>query len=556
MVERIAARDFSLLRAVDIELGPGLTVITGESGAGKTLIFDAAVFALGGRPHRSLLASGAKSCTVELALRLDERLAAKLGRPWRPGANSLKRRLSAGGRSQLMLNGETLGVQRVQEDGQRLMEITGQFESQVLFDPRVHLTLLDSFGEAGLAPKLADYRGEYARLREVRALLATLEKSAAERAQEVDFLSYQVHELEAAKVQAGERADVEGRQRVAENAANLISAAGEAGMLLGGSENAPGAYDLAAQAAQRIAEIRSLVGDRGVIDAGELAADLEALMEQARDLAGHCSDIAQSLTHDPAEAERLRERLDELNRLERKYGHGADELPTLLEEKKTRLAVLTEPAASPEALAAEAAELSRRVESLGGELSTLRRKAAERMVKETRKYFRQLDFPQVELQVDLERAGQPGPDGLDTVEVLITLNPGEPPRPLAQVASGGEASRLLLGLKAALAGRLGFGAMLLDEVEAGLGADTAMHVADVLAELGRHRQVLAITHLPVVAARGAAHLVVRKELQAGRSSVVVEAVAGERRTAELARMLGGTGSAEEAALVARMLTQG
>jgi len=554
MLKHIAVRDFSLLRDVALALDGGLTVLTGESGAGKTLIFDAVAFALGGRPHRSLLASGAASCEVTLTIAMDARLAQRIGKPWQSGENRLVRTLTGGGRSKLTLNGEQITVAEAQRAGELLFEITGQFESRVLFNPASHLALLDAFGDDKLRGALATYRAEYGEHRELAQRLKALREAAGAREQEVDFLRFQTAELSKASVHAGERCEVEAALRLQQHAGQLINAAATAAQLLSSDSEAAGAYDLAAQAQEQLAGITALLqgAEVGGQSADELAAQLAGALASLQDVAGALHELAGSITHDPAELKRLEERLDELNRLERKHGCPADELPQLLEQKQQRLAALTDQTQSPEALAAATEQAAARLDKAGAELSAQRRKAVTLLERTSRGYFKKLDFPHVELKVELAQATQPGPDGADEAEFLISLNPGEPARPLALVASGGEASRLLLGLKAALAERLGHSVMMLDEIEAGVGGGTSQHLAEVLRELAQRRQLIAITHLPIVAAYGAAHLVARKRTEQQRTAVAIEAVSGEARRAELARMLGGAGK-EELALVDKLL---
>jgi len=556
MIERIRARDFSLLRRLDVQFELGLTIVTGASGAGKTLIFDAVGFALGARTQRGLLAKGATSCEVTLELKLDDQVAAQFKAPWKAGRNTIKRRLSASGRSRLLLNDQPMPSGQVQEAAGRLIEITGQFESGVLFNSRSHLTLLDAFGEKKLQKLSADYDKSYLQLTELSAKLSALKESAAAREQEIDFLRYQANELAKANVMVGERDEVGSRLKLAQNSEQIVAAAVAASASLGGDEESQGAYDLIASAQQNIIELNKLL--EGTLEAGidpeEAAEQASALLEGAKELAMQCRQLAQDVHYDPSEVERLTTRLDELHKLERKYDCHADELPTLLESKRKRLDLLTDESSSPDKLETELVAVKAEVSQLAQELSKLRVKVAKRLERDAAQYLAQLDFPQVELRVDHHIREQPGPQGLDEVEFLVSLNPGEPARPLTQVASGGEASRLLLGIKAALAERLGHRVLMLDEVEAGIGGRTAENVARVLEELAQHRQVIAITHLPIVAAKGRQHLVARKVVEGSKSLVQIESVAGDKRREELVRMLGGTGTKEEYSLIAQMLT--
>ena len=556
MIKSIRVRGFSLLRDVAVEPGDGLTVMTGESGAGKTLLFDAVGFCLGGRSHRSLLAEGVDSCEVEMVLVLDKAGAKRLGGAWQAGANTLQRRYTSAGRSRITLNGQQVTAADVQPAAESLFEITGQFESRILFNPASHLELLDAFADKMLVDAKSAYHGLYNGWRSLVNRLAVIRESAGQREQEIDFLRFQVTELDKAGVEVGEREEVENALRVAENAEGLITAAASAAALLDGDEDSPGAYDLGAQAETYIKKLVRLLDGAEVagIDPTELEQQAAGLLVGLRELAGNCREIAETIQLDPGELERLRERLDEVQRLERKYGCPADELPALLAEKQERLDYLLDDTQSPEALEQQVEQTGKQVRDAAGQLTKLRRAAVKHIEKSATEFFNKLEFKHVELKVDLSET-EPGPDGADQVEFMISLNPGEPARPLARVASGGEASRLLLGLKAALAGRMHYRVLLLDEIEAGVGGDTAARVADVLESLADGRQVLAITHLPVVAARGHHHLVALKSVSGGRTAVVYEPVAGDGRRHEIARMLGDTGGAEEAALVDKLLAK-
>lgn len=555
MLKRIKASGFSLLRDVEVTFQPGLTVLTGETGAGKSLLFDAIAFALGGRTHRSLLAEGTKKCRVELCLELGGQTAARLGSPWVAGENIIIRTLSMSGRSTIKANGEKAGISSINEAASSLVEITGQFESRVLFNTAAHLALLDRFGSKQLAGLLSGYQQGYGKLTQLTAHLKLMLETESSREQELEFLSFQVKELETASIQSGERAGLEARLRVLENASKLISCAQFAAQYFSGNDETQGAYDLAAKGLEQVDEMLGLAGEDELngYDLAQAKEDLVGILDGLSDLAGQMSDCAGSISHDPGELAELQDRLDEVLRLERKYSCQADELSGLLVEKQQRLELLSDQSQSPEALTKQIADLQKQLTKKAAGITRERRQAAKTLEKTALGYLSRLDFAQVQFVAEVEDTGQLGASGMDIVEFTVSLNPGEPARPLGQVASGGETSRLLLGLKAALASRLGFGAVLLDEIEAGLGGQAAQKLASVLADMAQSRQVLAITHLPLVAAAGQTHLVAHKDTAGGKSTVEISVVDGPARLDELTRMLGSTGGAEELALVKRMV---
>ena len=542
MLKKISIRDFSLIRSLDLDFSDGFTVISGESGAGKSLLFDAIGFVLGGRTHRSLLASGATSCEVELELSLSAREARRMGGAFHEGSNQIQRRYSDSGRSRLKLNGGNATAIELKESLGQLIEIVGQFESSVLFNPDAHLDILDTFGAEKLARVRSAYEESYEAFRELSSQLKALQESSSRREQEVDFLTFQVRELEEAEILPGQMTEVEAALRLQENAEAIIAHAQNAARHLSGDDDYSGAYDELARAEQEIGGIVRLLGESETGLAMEDALErCTALLEGLRDLSIELNDLATEVSYDPQQLRSMQERLDRMHELERKYGCKADELEELLVEKQKLLKLLTDESSSPEVVEGKLAICREQLLEHAGMLSKLRATAARRIEKDSAAYFRRLDFAHTELRIELSALDSPGPKGKDSVEFLITLNPGEPARPMAQVVSGGESSRLLLGLKATLADRHGQRILLMDEIEAGLGGSAARSVAEVLLEMSQDRQLLAISHLAAVAVRAGEHLLVSKQTSRNRTSVSIEQLDEEGKRQELARMVGVDG---------------
>lgn len=548
-LRRLEVRGFSLLRRVDLDFASGLTVVTGASGAGKTLIFDALAFALGARAHRAIFASGTASCEVCLDLAVSEAEARQLGPPWRTGPNKLYRSLSTAGRGKLELNGAAVRALDLQNAAREFVEIAGQFESQVLFNPAAHTSLVDSFAGPDLRPVLDAYGDAYGSYLSARRAYDALLAASGRRDQEVDFLRFQINELAQASVLPGEKAELESKVSFQRHAQQLVAAASAAASALDGDDATRGAYDLAAAAAGELRGIHKLIGEQDEVAGAQT--QLEEILASLRDVAGWCRDFADTVQYDVQEEQRLTDRLDIIVRLERKYAVDADELLTLQEERQAQLDILTSADSDPAAAKAMLEKREADVLIAGSAVSLHREAAARKLTAELQEKLGGLDFPTVEMEVDLKRLSAPGPGGLEEAALLVSLNQGETPKPLAQVASGGEASRLLLAFKAALAGSATFRLMLLDEIEAGVGGDTGVKVAEVLASLAEGRQVIAISHLPVVAAAAGTHLLVEKAAAGQQTEVTVRAVEGEHRLQELARMTGGQG--EESLALARQL---
>lgn len=550
MLRELSVRDLALIERVDLDFAPGFNVLTGETGAGKSILVDAIALALGGRAAPDAVRAGAERARVDALFEVGHLPALasvleELGLEAEEGTLLVARELGPGGRSACRVNGRPATLSMLRRLAPLLVEIQGQHEFQRLFRPEEHLALLDASGGEELARARAAFGARARAAAELERRLRRLAGSEQERLQRLDLLRYQIDEIAAAGLRAGEEAELAERRQVLAHARRLLEAAAAAHDALAGGSG-PG---LAAGLARCAEEL----GRLAAIDP-RLRAPAELLREaavQAEEAAGQLRRYRDGLEVDPAELERVEERLELLRRLQKKYGPTAAailEYRRRAEEELARLAGAAEEAA---ALEGQLAGLRSELAELAGALRAARRRAAERLERAVEAELAALAMPGARFRVALSAC--PDPDGLpvegeavawdergaDRAEFLFSANPGEEPQPLGRVASGGEAARVMLALRSALAGADATPTLVFDEVDAGLGGRAAQAVAARLAGLARSHQVLCVTHLASVAAAADRHIVVSKRPAGGRTVVEARVLAAEERAPEIARMLAG-----------------
>jgi DNA repair protein RecN (Recombination protein N) len=519
-------------------------VLTGETGAGKSILVDALSLLLGGRADAQVIRASCEEATVEGLFRrvpaLAERLAA-LGLPDLGDEVSVRRVVGRTGRGKAYVNGSLVTVGVLGQLMKSLVDIAGQHEHVGLFDSSSHRGLVDRLG--GLAPQLAAYRAEYAALQEVDGRVAALggdEQTAQSRA---EFLRFVVEEIDRVGPQAGEGETLEVERRRLASAEKLRRVAAEAESLLSAMDGS---------SLETLGRALALVGDGAKVDAslGGLATALSSARAEIDEAARSLGRYQAALDADSGRLAEVDERLDALRRLCRKHGAAPLDAAAVVAKREglaAELAQLENRQGALDALLAERSGVLGRLTLRAGELTSARVGAAALFAKEVRASLADLALPKAQFEVTVGPAPRPGPDGADELELLFSANPGEPARPLAKVASGGEASRLLLAIRRGLAGADGCQAVVLDEVDAGVSGGVAEVVGRMIKDVAQHRQVLCVTHLPQVAAFADAHLRIEKELKRGRTwSTVVDLEAGPMRARELARMLSGVEVTPEA----------
>jgi len=585
MLAELRIENLLLITRVHVELASGLNVFTGETGAGKTLLLDALDFLLGARGDAGLVRPGAAQAEVSARFLIADAdlagtFAEELGIVFDEGAGGAARRegvelvlsrtLPQSGRARAYANGRPVALPTLRELGARLLDIHGQHENQSLLRPATRLEVLDRF--AGAQAERAETRRCHALAVVAGRALAELRRAARDRQGREDMLRFQVRELADAQLDRIEPDALEGEVRLLRGAEKIRAAAQAAGGALDGDEGESAAALLA-----RAAKTFAALGDAGP-EAAALRERLDALLCEARAAAGDAAALAEKAKSDPERLAELEERRDRLRALERKYGHDVEGLRALRQKLEAELAGLAQIEVRTEQCENELAQAVGALRGACEKLSRKRRAAARDLEKQVQAELSALGLKGAKLQVLLQRhaaaggapcAGAPDDEavalippelkaaGAEGVELLFSANPGLPPRPLQECASGGEISRVMLALKGVLARVSGADRLpivVFDEVDAGVGGRLGGVLGRKLSSLGRVRQVLCVTHQPQIAAYAQRQLKVEKTQAGGAAAIRVECVEGDRRIEELAAMLRGTAaSAHTRAEAAAML---
>ncbi|XXF80071.1 DNA repair protein RecN [Myxococcaceae bacterium GXIMD 01537] len=540
----------AVIEEVEVAFGAGLTVLTGETGAGKSILVDALSLLLGGRADADGIRAGCDEASVEGVLArtpvLESRME-ELGIPDLGDEVLVRRVVGRTGRGKAYVNGALVTVGVLARFVRGVVDIAGQHEHVSLFDPGLHRTLLDRYGN--LTDALAAYLQDFSALREVESRMEALGGDENKLRERAEFLRFQREEISRLDPRPGEDARLDAERRRLASAEKLRRHAAEAEALLSGEESA---------AVETVGRALGLLNEAVRHDAslGPVAQSLGAALAELEEAQRRLNRYGAGLESDPARLAEVDDRLDALKRLCRKHGTTLEGVVKKGDELEAELSTLDNRQEVLEGLAQERRAAEERARKSGAALSRARAACAVEFGARVREGLGQLAMGKAAFEVRVTPTGLLRADGLDDVEFFFSANPGEPARALAKVASGGEASRLLLALKRALAGSDGCGTYVLDEADSGVSGAIADVVGRMIKDVSSHRQVLCITHLPQVAAYADAHLLIRKGLKGGRTvSEVLGLAAGEERTRELARMMSGVEVTREALGAAEALVR-
>jgi len=537
MLNELSVKNFALIEELSLSFGSSFNVLTGETGAGKSIIVGAINLILGGRAFTELIREGADEAEVQaLFLPADpEALGRRLEELGLPAGDEivLRRVISRAGRNRVYINGSLATLTQLTTLTRDLVSVSGQHEHQQLLDPERQLLLVDQFGD--LRPRRAEMSEMYGRSAELKARLAALEKDLQEGRRQVELTRFQVQEIEAVGLRPGEDEDLDQERRLVRNAEKIYSLVkGSFDRLYGEAGSAIELLDAARTDLEKAVNLdHRLTAVLAQIDGA-----YHELDDAARTLREHLDKI----TFDPRRLEDIEDRLALISRLKRKYGPTLDDVLDYGRRAAEQLGRLEDLELERERLRSQAEKSGEQAKALARELSEKRRAAALKLAEAAARELRTLGMPGLEFSVSFSAGAdqvEPGPLGWDQVEFLISPNIGEELKPLARIASGGELSRVMLCLKSLLAGQERVQTIIFDEVDAGIGGAVAEVIGRKIKDLSGFHQVVCITHLPQIAVFGQNHHLVYKEVRGRRTVTDIRPLQADEKTVEIARMLGG-----------------
>lgn len=543
MLTTLSIKNLALVESLTWELGAGLVGITGETGAGKSIIVGALKLVLGERADRDLIRTGEDQCTVEAVFEaahiaeINAVLSASGLEECEGGQLIIKRVISAGGQNRQFINCAPATLQVLKALGQYLVDLHGPHDHQSLNSRDRQLAMLDAAAGAGVA--LETYRSAWREWRRIAAELDDLSNAERASEQELELLRYQVQEIEAANLRADEEEPLLQRHKMASNSTRLVELTGQALGLLSDADSAVLA---------QLTELRRVLRDIERTDRGaaEVTAGFENAFVELEELERGLRRYNEDLEIDPREVLEIEDRINTIETLKRKYGGSIERVLDHRDAAAAKLGKIEGRSDELERLSKALAAAREAVDSAGTALSQLRKKAAPRLAKEISRNLSDLGFLQAKFSVDLTPLAQPGALGVEEVDFMFAPNPGEPAKPLRVIASSGEMSRVMLAVKSALAKEDNIPLLVFDEIDANVGGEIAAAVGRKMAELGRTHQIISITHMPQVAALASCHYVVSKSVKQDRTFTELKRVEGEDRVDEITRMLGGKAASARA----------
>ena len=544
MLQSLHVKNLALLEETEVEFGEGLNILTGETGAGKSLLIGSINLALGGKFDREMLRAGAESALVEIRFSGDKAVTDKLREmeiEVEPDESVFISRKLQPGKNICRINGESVSARQVKELAELLLDIHGQHEHQSLLHRKKHLEILDAYCGEELTPLLEEAGESYRRMSELSSKIEEETLDEAARRREQDLAEYEWREITESHLQPGEDEELENRFRFMNNSRRILEGLYETGSYTGNDSEQGAGSNLG----RALRGIRSIAGFDGRLE--ELADQLAEIDSLLADFNRDLEVIKSECEFDEAEYAATEERLNLINRLKGKYGNSIEEVLSAAQNRRERLDKLADYDAYLERLQRDLKAQEQRYAEVCEEITAVRRKNAMELEKELLEALKRLNFLTVSFQIAVEEKQVRTAHGWDEVEFLISTNPGEPIRPISQVASGGELSRIMLAIKTVLAERDSIDTLIFDEIDTGISGRTAWRVSEQLSILAGAHQVICITHLPQIAAMADRHFCIAKSSTEDNTITDISCLSDRDSLAELARLL-GSDSFSEAAL--------
>ena len=536
MLLSLHVKNLALIEEEEVTFTDGLNILTGETGAGKSIIIGSVNLALGSKADKSIIRTGAEYALIEMIFTVDnERQLQRLEEMDLPapedGTILIKRKILPG-RSVCSVGGESVTLRQLREIAELLIDLYGQRENQKLLRREAQLQTVDDYAGEAVQTLRESVSESFKKWRSLKQEWEKDDLDDSARRREADLLSYECREIEEAALKEGEDEELENRYRLMENFRKISEAAGQAGFWTGGSEqSAEEAVDRASR------ELSSVSGIDPRLD--QLTDELAQIESMISDFNRSLNDYVRDLTFDPSEFEEIQDRLNLINRLKDKYGRNLSDIEAALEERQERLSFLEDYENRRNRLRKDIDAEYEKLLKLCGELSEARRAAAVRFAAGLKEALQDLNFPQVEFESRMQSGEEYLTEsGYDKVVFYISMNPGESMRPLDQIASGGELSRIMLGMKTVFAGKDDIYTFIFDEIDTGISGKTAWKVAEKMKRLAKDHQILCITHLPQIAAMQDSHYSIAKESVGGRTMTHITRLSENESDCEVARLLG------------------
>lgn len=535
MLLNLHIKNLALIEELEMDFSDGLNIMTGETGAGKSIIIGSIELALGGKVDKGFLREGTEESLAELLFSVSENQANEmesLGISAEDGEVILSRRIT-GGRAVNKINGETVPVSKLKEAAAHLIDIHGQHEHQSLLNKKKQLEILDKYASAELNGPKTELKGAYQEYCSLKKELSESSSDSEARARELSFLSFEVNEIEEASLIIGEDESLEEEYKKLTHGRKIMDAVSEVHGLCGYET-----YDSAGEAIGKA--FRALCGvtayDENLNGLCEQLGIIDSLLNDfVRDLAEYMDDFDFS----EERLHQIEERLNLINKLKMKHGKTIEAVLDIKAEKEARIEKLQNYDLYLEKLQKDLADVEEKVDTLCGKISEIRKDAAKVLSKQITEHLAELNFLDVRFEIQMERLENYSANGYDETEYMIAVNVGESLKPLAKVASGGELSRVMLALKTVLADKDEVESIIFDEIDTGISGRTAQKVSEKMALIGRNRQVICITHLPQIASMADAHFLIEKTVQGQITTTGIRRLKEAEQVTELARMLGG-----------------